>query len=117
MQQGRYAARVIQRRVALEQAPAPFRYFDKGSLAVVGKNFAVLQTRRVRFSGLAAFFVWAAIHLEFLAQSSLRVTVFVQWVWTYVTNQRGARLVVGHHSESSEATASSRERTETRLVV
>jgi hypothetical protein len=40
---------------------------------------------------------WAAVHLEFLGQSSLRVSVFVQWVWTYLTGQRGARLIVNHH--------------------
>src|SRR5262249_40122327 len=96
IQQGRYAARVIKQRMARKQAPAPFRYFDKGSMAVVGKNFAILQSGRVRLSGLLAFFAWAGIHLEFLAQSSLRATVFVQWVWTYVTRQPGSRLIVQH---------------------
>ena len=100
MQQGRYVARVIRRRVALKSPPGPFRYFDKGSLAVVGKNFAILQSGRLKLSGLLAFFVWAGIHLEFLAQSSLRATVFVQWVWTYVTNQRGSRLIVRHHAHA-----------------
>jgi NADH:ubiquinone reductase (H+-translocating) len=67
-------------------------------MAVVGKNFAILQSGRVRLSGLLAFFAWAGIHLEFLAQSSLRATVFVQWVWTYVTRQPGSRLIVQHKS-------------------
>ena len=48
-------------------APRPFRYFDKGNMAVVGKNFAVLQTGRVHVSGLLAWFAWAAVHLQFLA--------------------------------------------------
>ena len=102
MQQGRYVARVIRRRLALRRAPGPFRYFDKGSMAVVGKNFAILQSGRLKLSGLLAFFAWAGIHLEFLAQSSLRATVFVQWVWTYVTNQRGSRLIVRHHAPAPE---------------
>jgi NADH dehydrogenase FAD-containing subunit len=76
---------------------APFRYFDKGNMAVVGKGFAVLQSGKVRLSGSLAWLAWAAVHLEFLAQSSLRVNVFVQWVWTYLTGQRGSRLIVNHH--------------------
>ena len=101
MQQGRYAGTVIHRRIAGESAPPPFRYFDKGTMAVVGKGFAVLQTGRLHLSGFLAWLAWAAIHLEFLAQSSLRVSVFVQWVWTYVTGQRGARLIVNHHGQAT----------------
>jgi len=77
--------------------PAPFRYFDKGSMAVVGKGFAVLQSGRIQVSGFLAWLAWAAIHLQFLAQSNLRVSVFVQWVWTYLTGQRGSRLIVNHY--------------------
>jgi NADH dehydrogenase FAD-containing subunit len=80
-------------------ASAPFRYFDKGNLAVVGKGFAVLESGKVRFSGFVAWLVWIAVHLQFLAQSSLRVSVFVQWAWTYVTGQRGSRLIVKHHCD------------------
>src|SRR6266478_5101411 len=101
MQQGRYAGTVIHHRIAGESAPPPFRYFDKGTMAVVGKGFAVLQSGRLRLSGFLAWLAWAAIHLEFLAQSSLRVSVFVQWVWTYVTGQRGARLIVNHHGPAT----------------
>jgi NADH:ubiquinone reductase (H+-translocating) len=101
MQQGRYAGGVIHRRIARESARPPFRYFDKGTMAVVGKGFAVLQSGRLHLSGLLAWLAWAAIHLEFLAQSSLRVSVFVQWVWTYLTGQRGARLIVNHHGPAT----------------
>lgn len=97
MQQGRYAGKLIHRRILGKPAPRPFRYFDKGNMAVVGKGFAILQTGRVRISGVLAWMVWAAVHLEFLGQSSLRVSVFVQWVWTYVTGQRGSRLILSHH--------------------
>ena len=98
MQEGRYAGDVIHSRVTGGSVPGPFRYSDKGNLAVVGKGFAVLQTGKVRISGFPAWLAWAAVHLEFLAQSSLRVSVFVQWVWTYLTGQRGSRLIVNHHS-------------------
>jgi NADH dehydrogenase len=97
MQQGRYAGKLIHARVAGNPAPGPFSYFDKGSMAVVGKGFAVLQSGKVHVSGFAAWLAWAAVHLQFLAQSSLRVSVFLQWVWTYVTGQRGSRLIVNHH--------------------
>src|SRR5262245_33385556 len=98
MQQGRYAGTLIHRRIGRKPTPPPFRYFDKGNMAVVGKGFAVLQSGRVMISGFLAWMVWAAVHLEFLGRSSLRVSVFVQWVWTYLTGQRGSRLIVNHHA-------------------
>jgi len=106
MQQGRYAGNLIHRRLTGRPAPGPFRYFDKGSMAVVGKGFAVLQSGKVHISGLPAWLAWAAVHLEFLAQSNLRVSVFLQWVWTFLTGQRGSRLIVNHHGpERRSATA------------
>ena len=96
IQQGRYAGKLIHGRVVGNPAPGPFSYFDKGSMAVVGKGFAVLQTGKVQVSGLGAWLTWAAVHLQFLATSSLRLTVFLQWAWTYVTGQRGDRLIVNH---------------------
>ena len=104
MQQGRYAGMLIQRRIEGKSGLKPFRYFDKGNMAVVGKGFAVLQTGKFRTSGFIAWLAWAAVHLQFLAQSSLRVSVFVQWVWTYLTGQRGSRLIVKHHGEESGVT-------------
>jgi NADH dehydrogenase len=105
MQQGRYAGELIHARVAGKSAPAPFNYFDKGSMAVVGKGFAVLQSGKVRISGFGAWIAWAAVHLQFLATSSLRLSVFLQWIWTYLTGQRGSRLIVNHHgSELEKAT-------------
>jgi NADH dehydrogenase FAD-containing subunit len=98
MQQGRYAAKVIHNRIAGKRPPDSFSYFDKGSMAVVGKGFAVLQTGKVQVSGFGAWLTWAAVHLQFLATSSLRLTVFLQWIWTYVTGQRGDRLIVYHHA-------------------
>jgi NADH dehydrogenase len=98
IQQGRYAARLIHRRITGQPAPGPFRYFDKGNMAVVGKGFAVLQSGKIQVSGSLAWLAWAAVHLQFLAQSSLRVSVFVQWVWTYLTGERGSVLIVNHLS-------------------
>jgi NADH dehydrogenase FAD-containing subunit len=105
MQQGRYAGQLIHRRIGGKPATGPFRYFDKGNMAVVGKGFAVLQSGRVHISGILAFLAWAAVHLQFLAQSSLRVSVFGQWVWTYLTGQRGSRLIVDHRGGEPVLTA------------
>ena len=98
MQQGRHAAKVIHRRLTGGSPPGPFSYFDKGNMAVVGKGFAVLQSGKVQVSGFGAWMTWAFVHLQFLATSSLRLTVFLQWVWSYVTGQRGSRLIVNHHA-------------------
>ena len=99
IQQGRYAADLIRRKVTGKPAPNPFGYFDKGNLAVVGKNFAVLESHKVKLSGFPAWLVWAGVHLQFLGESSLRLSVLVQWAWTYVTGQRGSPLIVNHHAD------------------
>jgi NADH dehydrogenase len=99
MQQGRYAAKVIDRRITNGSPPGSFSYFDKGSMAVVGKGFAVLQSGKVQLSGFAAWLTWAFVHLQFLATSSIRLSVFLQWVWTYFTGQRGSELIVNHHGQ------------------
>jgi len=101
MQQGRYAARVIHSRITGSPAPGPFRYFDKGTMAVVGRFFTVLESGKVQVSGFGPWLIWAAVHLQFLATSSLRLSVFLQWVWTYLTGQRGSRLIVNHHASDS----------------
>src|SRR5215475_13291197 len=92
MQQGRYVGRAIARRVAGQATPRPFRYFDKGNMAVIGRNFAILETGRLRLSGLVAWLAWAAIHIAFLHQAENKLLVFTQWAWSYVTKQHGSRL-------------------------
>ncbi len=98
MQQGRYVGRLIDRRLSGKSAPRPFRYFDKGNMAVVGKGFAVLQSGKIHLSGFFAWLAWAGIHIQFLATTNLRVSVFVQWMWTFLTGQRGSRLIVNHRA-------------------
>jgi NADH:ubiquinone reductase (H+-translocating) len=102
LQQGHYAGRLIHARLTHSETPRPFRYFDKGNMAVVGKGFAVLESGRFHLSGFPAWLAWAAIHIQFLATANLRLSVFVQWVWTYLTGQRGSRLIVNHHAADSE---------------
>jgi NADH dehydrogenase len=94
IQQGKYAAMCVLRRVRGHSPLPPFRYFDKGNLAVVGRNFAVLQSARVQLSGFVAWLVWAFIHIQFLAEASLRFSVFLQWMWTYISGKRAERLII-----------------------
>jgi NADH:quinone reductase (non-electrogenic) len=94
MQQGRYVGELLCKRLSGRPAPPPFRYSDRGTMAVVGKGFAVLQSGKVKLSGFLPWLVWAAVHLQFLAQSYLRVSVLLQWAWTYLTGKRGSRLIV-----------------------
>src|SRR5499425_2167835 len=78
MQQGRYAGKLIHSRISGITQPAPFHYFDKGTLAVVGKGFAVLQSGKIQTSGFGAWLAWAFVHLQFLATTGLRLSVFLQ---------------------------------------
>jgi len=103
MQQGRYVGKVISRQVVGKNGLKPFRYFDKGNMAVVGKGFAVLQSDRLCMRGLIAWFAWALIHIAFLAQLSLKISVFLQWAWLFLTGQRGSRLIVNQPSETTQA--------------
>jgi NADH dehydrogenase len=96
IQQGRYAGRRIAQSLLGKPSPKPFRYFDKGNMAVIGAGFAILEAGRVRLSGIFAWLAWAGIHLQFLSTGSLRLTVFLQWIWSFLTGQTGVRLIVNH---------------------
>jgi NADH:quinone reductase (non-electrogenic) len=94
MQEGRYVASVIAAR--LENRPAkPFRYFDKGYLAVIGRNKGVGVIGGVNLHGWIAWFVWLFVHLMYLADALNRVLVFLRWGYQYLTFYRGARLITG----------------------
>jgi NADH dehydrogenase len=95
MQQGSYVARLIQRRLAGREKPAPFRYFNKGNLATVGRNRAVAEFGKLHISGFPAWFTWVFVHLMYLVEFENRLLVFTEWVYNYVTRNRGARLITG----------------------
>jgi NADH:ubiquinone reductase (H+-translocating) len=105
LQQGRYAGKLIDRRIGGKPAQKPLRYFDKGNMAVVGKGFAALQSGTFHLSGLTAWFAWAGVHLQFLANSSLRLSVLLQWIWTYFTGRRGVRLILNHQASPVDNSA------------
>ena len=101
MQQGRYVARAIQDR--LERcAPPPFRYFNKGNLATIGRNRAVADFGRLHLSGFFAWFVWVFVHLMYLVEFENRLLVFVEWVYNYFTRNRGARLITGREEPAAQ---------------
>jgi NADH dehydrogenase len=96
MQQGEYVARVVAARLRGDAAaPAPFRYWDKGTMATIGRGTAVAQTHGLRLTGLIAWMAWLFIHILYLARFENRVLVVWQWVFNYVTRNRAARLITG----------------------
>ncbi len=94
IQQGRYAARLIQARLNEKSLP-PFSYRDYGSLATIGRAAAVADLGWLRISGYIAWLVWLFIHIISLVGFQNRLLVLVQWAWNYFTKNRSARLITG----------------------
>lgn len=94
LQQGRYVARTIRGDLKGAARP-PFVYFDKGSMATIGRSRAIAAMGKLELSGLTAWFAWLIVHLYFLIGFRNRLVVLFEWAWSYVTYQRGARLITG----------------------
>jgi len=94
MQAGHYVARVIADRIK-GQKTEPFRYWDKGSLATIGRNHAVADIGPFHFSGYLAWVAWLFIHLLYIVEFENRVLILFQWAYDYFTHNRGARLITG----------------------
>jgi NADH dehydrogenase len=94
MQQGRYAAKLICRRLQGQRSPA-FRYENKGSLATIGRAAAVTDFGRLRLHGFPAWVIWLFIHLLYIVAFESRLLILIQWAWNYFTRNRGARLITG----------------------
>jgi NADH:quinone reductase (non-electrogenic) len=92
IQGGKYVASVIERRVAGTSAPPPFWYWDKGSLAIVGRTFAVADLGVARFAGLRAWLLWIGVHIFFLIGFANRFLVMFQWGVSFMTKRRGVRI-------------------------
>jgi NADH dehydrogenase len=95
MQGGAYAAKAVSRKVKGKRELPPFRYFDKGSLAVIGRWAAVADVFGIHVSGFVAWLVWAFIHITYLVTFQSRILVFMQWAIQDLTFSRGARLITG----------------------
>jgi NADH dehydrogenase len=99
MQQGRYAARVVKRRLAGKEV-APFKYVDKGNLATIGRARAVADIKRVHFGGPLAWLLWLGIHIFYLIGFQNRLLVLLRWSFSFMTRGRGARLITGEGAPS-----------------
>jgi NADH:ubiquinone reductase (H+-translocating) len=99
-QAGDHVAAVIRARVASEAPPPPFRYRDFGNLATIGRKAAVVDFGRIRLSGFVAWLLWSVAHIYFLIGLRNRIVVALTWLWSYVTFQRGARLITGGESDA-----------------
>lgn len=100
MQQGKFVARWIRADLAGKNHPK-FRYFDKGNLAVLGRNAAIAKFRRLKFRGFPAWLVWALVHIHYLIEFDNKVLVSLQWGWNFLTRKRGARLISQKSDERS----------------
>ncbi|MCL4246495.1 MAG: FAD-dependent oxidoreductase, partial [Candidatus Dadabacteria bacterium] len=94
MQEGSYVAGLIADRLAGKET-RDFRYFDKGNLAVIGRNAAVADVGKLRLSGFPAWLIWALVHISYLIEFDNKVLVLFQWAWNYFTRKRGVRLITG----------------------
>jgi NADH dehydrogenase len=92
MQQGSYVARLIHDRLQGHATP-PFRYRNRGNLAVIGRASAVADLGWVRFTGYPAWLLWLFVHIMYLVEFGNRLVVFVHWAYSYFTRKRGARLI------------------------
>ena len=99
MQEGNFAARMIREEVEAPSgrrlARPTFHYWDKGSLATIGRAAAVAQFGQIHISGFVAWLSWLFVHIFFLIGFRNRLLVFIQWAWSYLTYERGARLITG----------------------
>jgi NADH dehydrogenase len=93
IQQGRYVGRLISQQLKGCGPKRPFRYRDRGNMAVVGQSFAILETGRLRISGFIVWLGWLSLHLMALPQNHNRVRVHTQWLWSHFTGQRSSRLI------------------------
>src|SRR5262245_55399875 len=97
IQEGRYVGRLIANELKGRKVKRPFSYFDKGNMAVVGKNYAVLERDWLCTGGFLTWLVWAFVHVLSLPQLQNRLRVQRQWLWSYFTGQRSSRLIPETH--------------------
>jgi NADH dehydrogenase len=79
------------------------RYNDKGSMATVGRNRAVVETGKIKFGGMFGWFAWMAVHLMQLVGFRNRIVVFINWVWNYINYDRNIRLIIRPFEKKNQA--------------
>jgi NADH dehydrogenase len=100
IQQGKQLAKNLVLMSSGEQ-PEPFKYFDKGSLATVGKNLAVADLGKLRFQGFFAWLIWGFVHLMSLVSARNRLVVLINWAGSYFSNSSGSRLIIRKYNTKS----------------
>jgi NADH dehydrogenase len=110
LQMGAHAAKTIAQEIWEQKSKAPaerpaFVYFDKGSMATIGRSKAVAMVGRLHFSGFPAWLAWLGVHLIFLVGFRNKISVLMQWFYSYVTYKRGARVITGTSGEKSAGSA------------
>ncbi|MBL6077862.1 NAD(P)/FAD-dependent oxidoreductase [Belnapia sp. T18] len=103
-QMGQYVGRLLAARAAGQAEPAPFRYRHHGDLATIGRRSAVVELGRIRLTGLVGWWFWGLAHVWYLIGFRSRVVVSFEWLWSYLTFQRGARLITGREPKGGNAT-------------
>jgi NADH dehydrogenase len=89
---GQFIAKLVTTEAQAGQRPA-FVYWDKGSMATIGRSAAVVSLSGLKIRGFSAWMMWLFVHLIFLMHMRNRISVFIHWVWSYFTWQRGARII------------------------
>ncbi len=97
-QQGAYVAKVLRARLAGKSPPPSFRYRDWGTMATIGRRAAVADFGRLHIRGTLAWLLWGLVHISFLIGFRNRLVVMLEWIWSYLTFQSGARLITGPES-------------------
>jgi NADH dehydrogenase len=92
-QQGKYLGNAIAAHFASGATAAPFRFNDRGNAAVIGRSAAIFDFGRRKLKGTLAWLLWAAVHVFLLVGFEKRILVSVQWLWRWLTYQRGVRLI------------------------
>jgi NADH:ubiquinone reductase (H+-translocating) len=96
MQQARFVAKIIMREIAGSSAERPrFSYYDKGSMATIGRSRAIAQIGTMHLTGFVAWLAWLLVHVWFLIGFRNRIVVMLTWFWSYLTYRRGSRLITG----------------------
>ncbi len=110
MQQGNYVAKLIRDRIK-GAVTKPFSYSNKGSMAVIGQNKAVVDLNFIKFAGPLAWFVWIFAHIYYLIEFDNKLVVMIQWAWNYFTRNRGARIITGLEGNPIQARQTASEQT------
>ena len=106
MQQGQYVARSIENRIMRKDAGAPFKYHDRGSMAIIGRASAVAHLGKFQCAGFFAWLMWLFVHLVQLVEFENKVLVLIQWGWYYFSRNRAARLITGEMTTAVRAESS-----------